>query len=183
MRTSSPSLMSCCTAMMSARGIMRSPTRRSRRPRMLRSIRLSSGEKPDSPGVMASSTSLSSARVVPGASRTACGWRAPASSRRSRRARRHRHGQIARLVARRLGLVRDRSQASRSGIARFIARGKGRRCAIRARYRAPAAPSFRRRNRSRDRSPTDAESHAPQDGRDDAGTACPAAALSRASVS
>src|SRR5690242_576031 len=57
--------MSCCTSMMSARGFITSPTRRSRRPRMFLSIRLSSGEKPDSPGGTRSSTSLRSARIEP----------------------------------------------------------------------------------------------------------------------
>src|SRR5262249_61782311 len=51
-------------AIMSARGIMTSPTRRSRSPRMFLSIRLSSGEKPDSPGLIASRMFLRSARTV-----------------------------------------------------------------------------------------------------------------------
>src|SRR5512144_2882053 len=49
---------------MSARGTMTSPTRRSRRPRMFLSIRLSSGVKPDSPSPMVSRTSCRSARAM-----------------------------------------------------------------------------------------------------------------------
>src|SRR5262245_7473379 len=60
---SSPSAMSRCTAMMSARGTMTSATRRSRSPRMFLSIVRSVGEKPVSPAP-SSSTSLRLERTV-----------------------------------------------------------------------------------------------------------------------
>src|SRR5215510_404664 len=60
---SSPSAISRCTAMISARGTMTSATRRSRSPRMFLSIVRSVGEKPVSPAP-SSSTSLRLARMV-----------------------------------------------------------------------------------------------------------------------
>src|SRR5262245_51865223 len=60
---SSPSAISRCTAMMSARGTMTSATRRSRSPRMFLSIVRSVGEKPVSPAP-SSSTSLRLERTV-----------------------------------------------------------------------------------------------------------------------
>jgi hypothetical protein len=61
---SSPSAISCWTAMMSARGTMTSTTRRSRRPRMFCSMTLSLGEKPVSPAP-ALRTSVRLARMEP----------------------------------------------------------------------------------------------------------------------
>src|SRR5262249_2568782 len=57
--------MSCRTAMMSARGTMTFMIRRSRSPRMFRSMVRSAGEKPNSPACV-SKASLRSARVVLG---------------------------------------------------------------------------------------------------------------------
>src|SRR5262247_2606158 len=60
---SSPSAMSRCTPMMSARGTITSTMRRSRSPRMFLSMVRSAGEKPVSPAP-SSSTSRRSARMV-----------------------------------------------------------------------------------------------------------------------
>ena len=166
--------MSCCTAMMSARGTMTSPTRRSRRPRMFLSMVLSSGEKPVSPGAHASSTSLRSARIEPGFQpNSARSARANQLSPPSR-------GRVGRGTGRLRGSYgaparldwMDRCQAWRSGVAK--SRGdRDRACQAAPGSRSRAFPCPRPRHRPRDRSRPDEEIHAPRDARDDARRACP----------
>ncbi len=77
----------------------------------------------------------------------------------------HRNRQIARRF---VGLGwRRRSQAWFYGCQPKSRWRKGRQCRVAPVYRAPAAPSSRRHHPIRDRSPADAEIHAPRDGSDD----------------
>ena len=112
--------MSCCTAMMSARGTMTSSTRRSRRPRMFRSMAAFARREPDLAGAGASSTPARSARIEsgfqPNSARSAP--REPAFAvRRAISARRHRHRQVARSLGWRAAGSPDGWTRSVSGMA------------------------------------------------------------------
>src|SRR6185437_2120345 len=159
---------------MSARGTITSPTRRSRKPRMFLSIRLSSGEKPDSPGDMASSTSLRSARID--LARQLNSWRSVRTNQLPPFVGGEATGTGRWRGSKELPVGRELG-GSLSGIAvkhcpfLVLANDRDRRSRFAPGYRVRALPSPRLENHSGDRSPGGAEIHALSDGQDGGETA------------
>ena len=190
--------MSCCTAMMSARGTMTSSTRRSRSARMLVSMVRSCGEKPPSPSAPPLQHGLQIGARRVSSSRTPRAARARARSRPARVRRGAGCGTSAGRLTRSSGAaallesLREslRLGASVSGMASIRPRSAVARGRVRVGHAEPrqddALELLHRLGvavRSRDRSPSGAEIHAPRDARDDGRTACLRSAASRAVVS
>ena len=173
--------MSCCTAMMSARGSMTLSIRHSRRPRIFLSIAASSGEKPDS-GCSAVRTSSKSARVVADfqPNRMRIDAREPALTRLAGCRQYHRETAMLGLVL--VGTYRGLRHGSCIWMSRRRARRGGLmpcRCPVRIGNCEPpqniafeSAPSPPRLSPARDRIPKDAGSRARQGGQHDGRKAC-----------